>query len=252
MLFTGNNLLFYNELPSTNAWAWQLLPLRPPEGTVVQTHNQTNGRGQAGSQWEVTAGENITLSIIYYPNFINSKDIFALNKLVALAVLRTVRNSLSPADEAQIKWPNDILVNKRKIAGILIENQWEGSGLKASIIGIGLNVNQVHFSPEVSAKATSLALVAGHAFDTNELRTQLLSEVEAAYLLLRRGGRDHIAADYLQELWGYHEEVQLLLDGISQVRTILGVDTSGKLAISGDQEGTIRLLDIKEATFIVA
>jgi BirA family biotin operon repressor/biotin-[acetyl-CoA-carboxylase] ligase len=251
VLFTGTNLLLFSELPSTNSTAWELLPQRPAEGTVIQALHQTEGRGQGGTVWQAAPGENLTLSVIYYPAFVPSRDAFSVSKMAALAVLRTVRGLVSATDEVLIKWPNDILLNRRKVAGILIENQLEGNTLKACIIGIGLNVSQLAFSEEVQHKATSLALTTGKALNPDAVRDALLGNLEAAYLHLRRGGRDHLASDYLCALWGYHEEVSLLLDGVEQRRTIMGVDPSGRLAISGETPGTLRMLDLKEATFWV-
>ena len=114
---------------STNLDAFQWLTEKPPEGSVVWAHHQTQGRGQAGNTWQAMPGQNLTFSLILYPTFLANDQLFYLSKLTS-TVLRNVLLTHLPTHDIEIKWPNDMLVNRQKIAGILIENQFEGARLK--------------------------------------------------------------------------------------------------------------------------
>ena len=119
-----------------------------PHGTVVVTDRQTAGRGQRGNSWEAQPGANLTFSLLLRPQAIPAARQFELSMIVALEVAACVRRALAGAPDAPqvcVKWPNDIYVGDRKIAGILIENSLSGSGIERSIAGIGLNVNQRRF-----------------------------------------------------------------------------------------------------------
>lgn len=116
-----------------------------PHGTVVVTDRQTAGRGQRGNSWEAEPGANLTFSLLLRPQAIPAARQFELSVIVALEVAACVRRALAGTPNAPrvcVKWPNDIYVGDRKIAGILIENSLSGSGIERSIAGIGLNVNQ--------------------------------------------------------------------------------------------------------------
>lgn len=251
MLFTGNRLIVLDETPSTNTYALQLLLDQPPppEGTVVQARTQTQGRGQGGNTWKAEAGQNLTLSIIYYPSFLEGNQHFALSKIVALAVRATVAEQLGE-DKVCIKWANDVLIGRRKVAGILIENQWEGSTLRGSVIGIGLNVNQTDFPAELVNVATSLHRKAGHPFEVSRVYSCLLRHIEAYYLRLKAGDFQAIDAEYLQYLFGYGQEMPMILDNIVQSPRIMGLSENGGLCIQL-ANGETRTLGLKEAKFLL-
>ena len=152
------------------------------EGTVVITDDQTAGRGQRGTRWVTSPGENLTFSLVLRPAFLAASEQFLLSQAIALGVLRFVSDF---ANQAQIKWPNDLFVNQMKLGGILIENAWQGSRMSHAIVGIGLNINQVEFGsgPFVKAKnpalrATSLRLETGKSFELTALLPDLLQALE--------------------------------------------------------------------------
>src|SRR5690606_26616131 len=119
--------------------------------TVISADFQTAGIGQIGSKWVSESGQNVLMSIIVYPQFINVSESFKLQFLAAMACVE-VLTPLVPHNELSVKWPNDILVDQRKIAGVLIRNIFMGNVIRNSVIGFGLNVNQTDFS-EVPAQA---------------------------------------------------------------------------------------------------
>lgn len=229
-LFIGSQVVYFPELASTNTYAWQLLPQRPPEGTVIWAAYQTAGRGQRGASWRAAPGENLTLSILLYPSFLRPDQGFALSQAVALGV-RDCIQALTPGCTAQIKWPNDILLNRRKVAGILIENQWEGGRMKACIVGIGLNVNQISFPEEIAGRASSLRREGGREHKLHEAAGLLFEHIESYYLRLRAGDLAGLEASYLSQMAGYQQQVEARIGGELHSVYICGVDSWGRLLV---------------------
>ena len=130
-LFIGKNLLFLHEVESTNTYAMNLLRnVNVIEGTIVYTDNQTKGRGQRGTVWSSNIGQNIISSIILKPTFLSIENSFYLSKITALAIYDVLTDILTSGQyDIKIKWPNDILVNQQKIAGILIETNYTVGGI---------------------------------------------------------------------------------------------------------------------------
>jgi len=233
-------------LDSTNSFALQLLTTQAPDGTVVFTPHQFAGRGQQNNTWVSTPHQNLTFSLILYPAFLSIERIFALNKLASLAILRALAQYV-PADALAIKWPNDILVNRRKIAGILIENQLEGQGIRASVVGIGININQTQFPPAFRERTTSLFVETGQQIEPRDIMESICQQFEALYLQLRTGRTEAMDRDYLNHLFGYQEYVEVEFDGKRQNVVLVGVDVSGRLAI--EEDGRLRYFQMKEISF---
>jgi BirA family biotin operon repressor/biotin-[acetyl-CoA-carboxylase] ligase len=231
-LFTGKVSLYFEEIPSTNDFARQWIASggdfptannRPPEGAVVRAASQSAGRGQFGSAWESAAGQNLTFSVIYYPLWLAPDRQFDLSRAVALACMLE--------DHWQIKWPNDIYIAGKKAGGILIENQLQGGNIAASIIGIGLNVNQTHF-PDSLPNANSMALSTGRAFDLESVFDRLLEQLEQRYLDLRAGRTAPLHADYLQRLFRLNQPADFRLpDGTLLHGCIRDVAEDGRLLL---------------------
>ena len=152
-LFIGSNIIFLPEVDSTNSYATELLKnVNIAEGTVIHTAHQTQGKGQRGNSWEAQIASNLTTSIVLKPSFLELKNQFFLYQITALACYDLMAELLNNSQyDIKIKWPNDILVNKKKIAGILIENVITHSTLNYSVIGIGINVNQLLFTDGINA-----------------------------------------------------------------------------------------------------
>ncbi len=133
-----------NAIDSTNSYLKELTYKQSVDNfTVVCAENQTNGRGQRGSNWEVESGKNLTFSVLIKDVLQNFEEVFNLNVIVAVSIFQTLTELKIP--EISIKWANDILSEKKKICGVLIENQFKSSSEIFSIIGIGINVNQENF-----------------------------------------------------------------------------------------------------------
>ncbi|WP_170110199.1 biotin--[acetyl-CoA-carboxylase] ligase [Flavilitoribacter nigricans] len=246
-LFVGKVSRRFSALPSTNDYAanW-LLRERPAEGAAILADHQTAGRGQMGNTWDTESGQNLTVSVIFYPTFLLARDQFELNQALALAVRDAVANFTEKP--VIVKWPNDILIGERKICGILIQNSLSGPNIQSSIVGMGINVNQEAFAPGLS-RASSLYLETGQKIDLNDLMLTLFAHLETRYLQLRQGGIDNIRTDYLQHLYRRNERRQFAYpDGRQFYGTITGVDKNGKLKI--ETGGQVELFAIKDVVYV--
>lgn len=150
------------QVDSTNSYLRRRLAEEPDleEYTVVTATDQTAGRGQPGHRWDATAGQNLTMTLLLHPSDLmeDGGTLFDLNILTALAVRQALLRELPPGAEVKVKWPNDLLVDGRKICGILIENTFSSSRLDASVVGIGVNVLQECFGEGYPTPPTSIAI----------------------------------------------------------------------------------------------
>jgi len=246
-LFIGKVFLHFPTLDSTNKYAADLLAkTKPAEGTVISTADQYAGRGQIGSNWESVAGQNSTFSVILYPHFVPVRQQFMLNQAVALAVRDAIASVLDLP--VNVKWPNDIYVNDKKVCGILIQNSIAGSTLQNSIVGIGINVNQTHFSSRAT-KASSLRLETGQAHSPDDLIAACCEELEHRYLQLKNGHKEELKADYFQHLYRYQEEAWFAkADGTKFLGIITGISPIGQLEVQ-TADG-LATFDIKAISFL--
>ncbi len=250
-LFIGKNSLFLLEVESTNTYAMNLLRnVNAIEGTIVFTDNQTQGKGQRGAVWSSNIAQNITVSIILKPQFLDIDKTFYLSKISALAVYDVLSDILVDSQyDIKIKWPNDILVNRQKIAGILIENNFTKTYVQNTVIGIGLNVNQHQFS-DFERAATSINILTNKEFDRNTVMKMLFWKLEKWYLKLKERKFDIIDSNYMKYLLGINEV--LSFEDVGKCifdAKLVGVSKSGKLMLQlGNSE--IREFDVKELKFL--
>ncbi|MFZ6051603.1 biotin--[acetyl-CoA-carboxylase] ligase [Halocola ammonii] len=218
----------FQSIDSTNNFAAKLLrDANPGEGTVILSEFQTSGRGQRGKSWEAESGKNLLLSIILKPDFLELDRNALLNKAVALGVFDTVKSFCETA-EVHIKWPNDILVNGKKIAGILIENTLNNRIIESSIVGVGINVLQTGFEER---GATSLALESNRLIPVDVVCDSLLKHVELRYDLLRNGNFKRLRSDYREHLFGLNKTRKFSYRGSEIQAIIRGVAPEGKLIL---------------------
>lgn len=243
-LFVGQSLVFMPECHSTNDEASRLIQGgNVMEGTTVVTHHQTAGRGQRGNTWISEKGKNLTFSIVLKPAVLPVKDQFYLNMAVALGVYDYLHEILK--DRVKIKWPNDILINSKKVCGILIENQVSGQQIQHSIVGVGLNVNQEKFSLE---NATSLRVLSGKEFQLEEVMEDVLEKIESRYLLVREQLLDTISITFTEVMYWLGEQHVFSTQGLEFTGMIIGVDEIGRLKIQ-TSEG-LRTFGVKEVEFL--
>ncbi len=250
-LFIGKNLLFLHEVESTNTYAMNLLRnVNAIEGTVVYTDYQTQGKGQRGSAWTSKIGENITLSVIIKPHFLSLQQSFYLSKVSALAVYDLLTDILVNSQyDIKIKWPNDILVNQSKIAGILIENNFTSNFIQHSVIGIGLNVNQVNFIG-IDREVTSLKQLLNLDLDRDYVMKLLFSKIEKWYLKLRERNYELIDNFYLKNVFGMG--IKMDFEDINNLRftaKTINVSKNGKLVLELE-DLSLTEFDIKEVRYL--
>ena len=184
----GNRLIYLPVVESTNTFAMQLAHERPEEGVVVLTDSQTAGKGRQGRRWVDVTGCNVLSSILLRPLF----PPHLLVMLASLAVVDTIAETCRVS--ATIKWPNDVLIADRKVAGILIETSQNLKGNMIAILGIGVNVNghiqdvSEQFTQQASlvTTATTLETVCGHPMSREIFIAHLLKHIETDYLALQR------------------------------------------------------------------
>jgi len=178
-LFIGQNLISLKSVDSTNTFLLNLSNNEKiVEGTVVYAENQTKGRGQRNNLWISEDNKSLCLSILFYPK-IDLSHQFTFNKCIALALVSSL-NVLRV--KSFIKWPNDIFVNDKKIAGVLIENSIREKKLQKSIVGIGINAN--NNCSEIES-ATSLKEVLNADIGMKKILLTLCQELEKYYLLFK-------------------------------------------------------------------
>lgn len=240
--FTFNHIKL-DKIDSTNSYLHELNSQKKQvNGTIVSARNQTLGKGQTGNTWYTEEDKNLTFSIVTYPN-IQIKHAFYLNIISSLAVQKTLADlSIS----AKIKWPNDILVNKKKIGGILIENQLNGSKINQSVIGIGLNVNQSKF--QTNLNATSV-LNEGKNIEIEDLLHQIYGYLDFYYNLLQESNFDLLKKLYYNHLF-WRNEIGIFTDKHTEFRALLtGISEIGLLELRLLDQ-TTKTFDIKDIKFI--
>ena len=245
-LFVGQNLLTLKEVDSTNNFLKNLLTnSKPvPEGTVIMAESQFAGRGQQNNKWHAEPGKNLTFSLLLQPHFLDIAHQFDLNRAVSIGVYDALYPLLG--DGLKIKWPNDIYYRDKKLGGMLIENLLQGSRIKNSIIGIGLNINQERF-PDDAANATSVKQILQRDYQLNDILADICNNIEAWYLKLKSGKTDSIRDTYLSRLYWFNEEKQFrTATGHVFTGTITGVKDNGLLMVQhNDTETTYNLKEIE-------
>ena len=244
-LFIGKTCIKLDETSSTNDWLMSRISNQKfHEGTVVVTSVQTDGKGQRGSIWYSQPHKSLTFSVLLKPSFLLPTNAFDLSICVALALSDSLNKLRS---EFKIKWPNDIYFEDKKIAGVLIENQMNRSVYQNAVVGIGLNVNQLHFDD--LSDAISLKQIIGIEFPVEKVMEHICESLEARYLMLRSGHFKDLKKAYLSNLYGLNQLQSFMVDNKKLNGKIINVLRSGFLQIELI-DGEIRDYDIKEIKFL--
>lgn len=242
------NSIWFNlhETESTNSFLHeQLMSEKLPEGSVVTADYQTKGRGQRGSSWQSEAGKNLLMSIVVYPDFLKASEAFVLSKCIALATYDLLADY---SNQVQIKWPNDILIEGKKVAGILIENILRGADIYATIAGIGINFNQQMFEEGLNS-ATSVFINSGVKADTQINAVKLHENIEVYYQMLQQKKIEEIDRLYLTHLYKLNETA-LFNDANGPFQgKIKGLSPMGLLIVEREN-GEKHLYDVKEISLV--
>lgn len=212
---------------------------------VVTADVQSAGRGQRGSVWQSAVGDNLLVSILLRPLAVKASRSFLLSPVAALAVKKCVAYF---GIDALLKWPNDLYFNNAKLAGILLEVDFEGANMSQAIVGIGLNVNQKEFAA-MERNPVSMSLIQGTDFCVNKVGRVFVDEFLRLYNLFLQGGDDALLAEYEQLLMG-RQTAMLYRDsaGVFEA-TVHGVESDGRIRLMrGD--GQLSYYSFKEVQMV--
>ena len=240
-MFTDNNIIL-KQVGSTNSYALELKSTAVfKEGLVVTADFQTGGKGQRGKEWESNRGENLLLSAVIESNMsINNQ--FDLNILSSLAVMDCLK---SYDIDSQIKWPNDILVNKCKIAGILIQNLISKNKITHTVIGIGLNINQIEFTKFYPA-ATSIQKELGAKVNISGVKDSLLNALQLRLENYRLNS--DLKEEYLSNLFQKDKVATFESNNQKFMGIIRGLTKSGLLQI--ETEKSLKEFNLQEVKML--
>ena len=223
----------FDTVKSTNSEALN----RPfaPDKSLFLAQNQTDGRGRMGKKWEASEG-GIYMTVLLKPEKIG-EDISALTLAIGLAVSRAIPNS-------RIKWPNDIILGDKKVAGILLETKIIGkSGMIA--VGIGINANNADFSEELLGKATSISLFTGKIQNKSELIIRVYKEFLKVYSEFMRGF-DRIKAEYVKRCITLNREITVIINSECRKMYAAGIGENGELL--AEENGEIKTINFGEVS----
>jgi len=182
--FIGRNFIYIDELSSTNEELLNNKTRYKYSGTVLLAEKQSQGHGRKNRIWQSNMGQNLTFSILLCNEYLLNININHLNLLASVVVSNAVENLHQLRTE--LKWPNDVLINGNKIAGILTETSVQGKKIERAVIGIGLNVNQTNFQGEFNYPPSSLKIKLKYEIDREILLAEILNLFEEEFIRLQK------------------------------------------------------------------
>lgn len=237
----------FKELDSTNAYLQRQQSERDIRNWVVSTDEQTAGKGMGNNGWESEVGKNLTFSLAVDVGFLPAARQFLLSEAVALGLYEAII-PLIPVEKLHIKWPNDIYYEGHKLAGILINSTIKANLMDVSIIGIGLNVNQMQFQ-DWPTHPISLKTITGKDYDLQPLLEQIAEHIIIKVELLKS---DPVAIEqeYLKRLFRYRTWADYEVSGEKMRLFMTGIDSFGRLMMS-DEMGKEYCFEVKEIRFVL-
>ncbi len=236
------------QIDSTNAYLQRQQSEHDTHNWVVSTDEQTAGKGMGSNGWESEVGKNLTFSLALDMGFLPAERQFLLSEAVPLGIIE-VLDTLLPSEKLSIKWPNDIYFENRKLAGILINSTIKANMMDVSIIGIGLNVNQMQFQ-DWPTHPISLKMVTGKEYDLKPLLEQIAERILIKVQQLQSTPTS-IEKDYLKRLFRYRTWADYEVEGKVLRLFMTGIDSFGRLQLL-DTENKPYCFDIKEIRFIIS
>jgi len=224
----GRSFQFFDRIDSTNTYALKNLQ-ELAHGSVILTDYQYKGKGRLGRSWHTDLGKSVALTIVLKPKF-DSQQAVLLTQLTAAALVK----ALEPDWSASIKWPNDVLIDGRKVAGILVESHFSGSELTGIVIGTGINTNlsREELPEELKSKATSLAIENDQIIDPNPIITRFLSWFDIFYTAWSESMDASTFISVCREKSGLiGREITVHHDQISKSARVMDISDEGELVI---------------------
>jgi BirA family transcriptional regulator, biotin operon repressor / biotin---[acetyl-CoA-carboxylase] ligase len=224
----GRKVICFQETTSTNDRALELAARQEPEGAVVAAEHQTQGRGRRERHWHSQPGQNVLFTVLFRPSW-TAEQAPLVTLLMAVAVVEGIHQATGLW--ARIKWPNDLLIDGAKVAGILTESQAQADRMAFAVCGVGVNVNAAP-RQQVRVPATSLADLLGRPQPRVPLLRGILEAADRLYLKALKTGPRPIIESWQQYAVAMGTQVQVdLPDGSQVVGMNMGVDDSGALLV---------------------
>tara|TARA_B100000989_G_scaffold116899_1_gene86053 strand:- start:444 stop:1175 length:732 start_codon:yes stop_codon:yes gene_type:complete len=228
---SASKIIKVNATRSTNDRVKMLIKSKKIEsGDIIVAKYQYGGRGQHINKWYSSYGKNLLCSMLYRPLDLNVNQIFCINQLASLVVLKTIKKFNK--EKCLIKWPNDILSVNKKISGILIENSLSLNQVNYSIIGVGINVNQVLFKK--SPNATSLKKISNRNIVIQEVLNELMNNYK--FFFSRISEPKYINEEYNKNIFG-KDGCRFRINGKRQYGKIISVSNNGIVKLNLDSKG---------------
>ena len=225
----GNKIYYETEIDSTNTKAMKLAEEGAPHGTIVVTDHQTNGRGRRGRSWESPAGEAIAMTFLLRPK-IDPNNASMLTLIAAMAVARGIEDETGL--KAGIKWPNDVVINRKKVSGILTEMSAQADYVNHIVVGIGINVHIQEFPEELKNIATSVFLELGMKINRAALIERICEYFEAYFeVFLQTEDLSAISKQYDAYMVNRNQPVKVLDPKDTYEGTARGITTRGELLV---------------------
>lgn len=244
-LILGRRIEFYPQVGSTNDLAKEEARKGAPEGLLIVTDEQMAGRGRLGRVWVAPPGRCVLCSLLLRPRF-GIGHAFYLTVATSLAIYRATRGLFEEAGEkppVSIKWPNDVLIRGRKVAGILSESEYGAGGWEFAVIGFGINANLTAAQlGELRPTATSLSEELGHEVDRAKLLARVLSELESLYISLQNGQFGPVHEQWVVALETPGRRVSVNEPSGTVTGQALRVDPDGALVLRLDSGEERRIL----------
>ena len=235
-VWAGQNVYYFTETDSTNIQAKRMGDQGAPHGTLAAAGQQTAGKGRRGRTWESPADQNIYMSLLLRPEIAPVKAPM-LTLVMAYAAAMALRECTGL--DVQIKWPNDLVINGKKICGILTEMSTEIDYINYVVIGTGINVNQMEFPEEIAEIATSLAIEMGHSVNRAKVVAAVLEAFEEDYeKFLEAGDLAGLKEAYEAVLANKDQPVRVLDPKEPFEGVALGITPTGELRVQ-KEDGTI-------------
>ena len=229
-------LCCFESIDSTNEEAKRRGEAGAPDGSVYVADNQTNGKGRRGRTWISPAGEDVFFTILLRPELPLSS--VSMITLVAASAVSEAIDKVTGLN-SNIKWPNDIVLNRKKVCGILTEMNMEIDSVAYVVVGIGINVNRMEFREDIADMATSLKKESGHTVERAILLSEILSAFFRDYkLFLEEQNLSSFLEYYNQKLINVGREVRLIKKGEEIIRTAIGINDRGELIVRDDEGNT--------------
>lgn len=225
----GKQIEYFKLTSSTMDEARFLIEKGCKNGTLVIAEQQTKGRGRNVKKWLTFKDRNIAISVVYKPHNMTSKDAVVLMFAASIAVIEVLKDF--GIDVVNIKWPNDIVVGSKKLAGVLLETKSESGILKSAVIGIGINVNMEEFPEDIKDSATSVYKILHQKIDRALMLSNLLCYLENIIHMLESGKRDDIFKMWRRYDITLGKRVKIINNNVSIEGVAKDIDKDGFLMV---------------------